>query len=350
VDLIHPHTKADVAEALREASGTGTRVLAVGGRRHMDRGNPTEVDAELWTTMLDEVVAYDPAEMLIVVGAGMRVGDLAATLAAHGQEWPVDGPPDATVGGVIAVGASSPRRLRVGLVRDTVTELELVTGDGRLVRSGARTVKNVTGYDVHRLATGSLGTLGVIVQAALKVRPLPAATATLVTAAGGIELADRIARKVPLPAAVVAAPDRVTLRLEGWSRGVEEQAAAAGRVADLRPAPSTQDGSTFDVVWPDSAIVAEASAPPSRLAELVAAAPRWTALAGVGLAWIGADDDAGLDRIRATAASLGGIAPVVRGSGGLGASPIPAPDVHRRLKSAFDPAGIMAPGRFWDGI
>ena len=168
---IHPHTKADVAEALREASAAGVRVLPVGGRRHMDRGNPTEVDAELWTTQLDQVVAYDPAEMLAVVEAGMRIGDLAAMLAAHGQEWPIDAPPDATVGGVIAAGVSSPRRLKVGLMRDTVAEMELVTGDGRLVRCGARTVKNVTGYDVHRLATGSLGTLGVIVQVALKVRP-----------------------------------------------------------------------------------------------------------------------------------------------------------------------------------
>ena len=108
MDLIHPHTKAAVAEALREASATGTRVLPVGGRRHMDRGNPTEVDAELWTTMLDQVVAYDPAEMLVVVEAGMRFGDLAELLGEHDQEWPVDAPPDATVGGVIAAGISSP--------------------------------------------------------------------------------------------------------------------------------------------------------------------------------------------------------------------------------------------------
>ena len=150
------------------------RLLVVGGRTHMDRGNPTEVDAELWTTMLDEVVAYEPAEMLAVVEAGMRVGDLQAVLAEGGQEWPVDAHPDATVGGVIAAGVSSfAAACELGHVRDTVVELELVRGDGRLVKSGARTVKNVTGYDLHRLATGSLGTLGVIVQVALKLRPLP---------------------------------------------------------------------------------------------------------------------------------------------------------------------------------
>jgi glycolate oxidase FAD binding subunit len=225
-----------------------------------------------------------------------------------------------------------------------VAELELATGDGRLVRSGARTVKNVTGYDVHRLATGSLGSLGVIVQVALKVRPLPAATATLVASTGGIEVAEALLAGVPLPAAVVAAPDRVTLRLEGWPDEIEEQAEGARAVLDMDPAD------VFEVAWPDAPIVVEAAVPPSRLGDLVGAANGWTALAGVGLAWIGAADEAELARIRATATELGGIAPVVRGPGGLGDTPLPAPEVHRRLKAAFDPAGILAPGRFWGGV
>ena len=108
MDLIHPHTKGDVADTLREATANGTRVLVVGGRTHMDRGNPCEVDAELWVTQLDQVVAYEAAEMLVVVEAGMRCGALSALLAENGQEWPVDAPPDATVGGVIAAGC--PRR------------------------------------------------------------------------------------------------------------------------------------------------------------------------------------------------------------------------------------------------
>ena len=344
MDLIHPHTKADVAEALREASAAGTRVLPVGGRRHMDRGNPTEVDAELWTTQLDRVTAYDPAEMLAVVEGGMRVSNLAAMLAEHGQEWPVDAPPDATVGGVIAAGVSSPRRLKVGLMRDTVAELELATGDGRLVRSGARTVKNVTGYDVHRLATGSLGTLGVIVQVALKTRPLPAATATLVTSSGGIELAEALLATVPLPAAIVAEADRVLLRLEGWLDEIAAQTEAARTVAPVEPLES------FEIAWPDAPIVVEAAVPPSRLGNILGGAHAWTAIVGVGLAWIGAADEAELAKIRATATEFGGIAPAVRGPGGLGDTPLPAPEVHRRLKAAFDPAGIMAPGRFWGGI
>lgn len=347
MDLIHPHTKHDVVEALGRATERATRVLVVGGRTHMDRGNPSEVDAELWTTMLDELVVYEPAEMLAVVEAGMRVADLRDVLAEGGQEWPVDAPQGATVGGVIAAGVSSYRRLRVGHVRDTVVELELVTGDGRLVRSGARTVKNVTGYDLHRLATGSLGTLGVIVQAALKLRPLPQAR-RLVTAEGdGLDLGRRFLQEVPLPAAVIAEPRRASVWLEGWPAEVEEQTEAARRVTES--VEIDDDPAPFDPLGLAAPVVIEAAVTPSRIPELVQDLEGWHALLGVGLIWLGLDapDGEALATIRRRAAEAGGIAPAVRGAGGLGPATVPAPDVHERLRSAFDPAGILAPGRFW---
>ncbi len=349
MDLIHPHTKADVAALLRRASAERRRLLVCGGRTHLDKGNPCEVDAELWTTMLDQLVAYEPAEMVAVVGAGMRVGELQRRLGEHGQEWPVDARPEATVGGVIAAGASSPRRLSVGGVRDTVLEVEVITGDGRLVRSGARTVKNVTGYDLHKVLVGSLGTLGVIVQVALKVRPLPAARRTVV-APGGLETARRLLAAVPLPAAVLAHPEETELRLEGWPEQVEEQTEAALAAA---PGAEVHDDAPFPArsPWLERPIVAEAAVAPSRLDELLAAAPGpFGALVGVGIAWIGLEDPAELRALRERAAALGGIAPVVRGPGGLGEAPLPALDVQRRLKAAFDPAGVLAPGRAWGGL
>ena len=230
MDLIHPSSKADVVDAIRDANATLHRLLVVGGRRHLDKGNPAEVDAELWTTQLDRLVAYEPAEMIAVVEAGMRVGELERILAEGGQEWPSDAPSDATVGGVIASGASSPRRLRFGALRDTVLEAEIVTGDGRLVRSGARTVKNVTGYDLHKLVAGSLGTLGVIVQVALKLRPLPHARRTL-RFEGDLALARELVDAVHGSTSVLATPGAVELRLEGWPEEVEEQTLDARRVA-----------------------------------------------------------------------------------------------------------------------
>jgi len=350
VDLIHPHGKGDVADALVEATEDRRRILVVGGRRHMDKGNPCEVDAELWTTMLDRLVYYEPAEMIAVVEAGIRVGEFQRILAEGGQEWPVDAPEDATVGGVIAAAANSPRRLSVGAVRDTVLEIEFVTGHGRLLRSGARTVKNVSGYNMHRLLTGSLGTLGVIVQVAMKLRPLPAVRRT-VRFSGGLDAAHALLEAVPTCAAVLATMDIVELRLEGWPEQVETDARTATEVAepidasDEAPFPSQRP-------WENRPIVAEVAVPPSNLPEVLAVAgDAWGALAGVGLAWVGFDSpDGPLDALRARACAAGGIAPVVKGPGGLGADAPPALAIHQRLKAVFDPAGVFAPGRFWGGI
>jgi glycolate oxidase FAD binding subunit len=350
LDTLHPRTKGELADALRGAAADRRRLLLVGGRTHADRGNPHEVDAELWTTQLDRVVAYDPSEMIAVVEGGVRVGELQSALAEGGQEWPVDAPAQATVGGVIAAGVSSPRRLRVGHVRDSVVELELVTGDGRLIKSGARTVKNVTGYDIHRLATGSLGTLGAIAQVAIKVRPLPKARRTLVfTTEAGLKLGTSLLRSVPLPAAVIAQPRRVEIRLEGWPGEVDEQTEAArGLVDDV----FVLDDEPFPTRAPDDGdLVVEAAVPPSRIGAIVEGREDWTALLGVGLVWFRLPNANGnLAELRARVAEAGGIAPVVKGEGGLGDAPLPAPDVHRRLKDAFDPAGILAPGRFWGGL
>lgn len=367
MDLIHPHTKADVVEALRRADAERTRLLVVGGRRHIDKGNPAEIDAELWTTQLDRVVAYEPAEMIAVVEAGMRVGELARILREGNQEWPVDGPPDATVGGVIAAGASSARRLRVGAIRDTVIEAEVVTGDARMVRSGARTVKNVTGYDLHKLIVGSLGTLAVIVQVALKLRPLPeaAATASFPTDGDGLVLGAALLRAVPNAAGVIASLDRVEIRYEGWADEVRDMVDAGAAIAGTEVAPQPSgEGLAFSTAPPwggDQGIVVEASVPPSHMTELVDGLDHWQALIGVGIVWfhLGAENEGTVDErtvaghlaeIRERAKRLGGIAPVIRGPGGLGDDAVPALEVHRRLKASFDPNGVLAPGRFWGGI
>ena len=350
MELMHPHTKVDVVDAVREANASALRVLVVGGRRHVDKGNPSEVDTELWTTQLDRLVAYEPAEMIAVVEAGMRVGDLNHLLAEGGQEWPSDAPADATIGGVIAAEAQSPRRLRVGRIADTVLQAEIVTGDGRLVTSGARTVKNVTGYDLHRLVVGSLGTLGVIVQVALKVRPLPEARRTL-HAPGPLETGEAFLSAVPGLAGIVATPGEIEVRLEGWRGEVEEQTDAARAVV---PELEEVDDDRFPShrPWDDAPVLTEAAVPPSALASLVAeAGERWGALLGVGLLWAGLEtSDNALEGLRTRAADHGGVAPVLRGPGGLGGGRLPARAVHERLKAALDPNGVLAPGRSWGGI
>ena len=353
MDLIAPSSKEEVVDALRSASERRARVAIVGNRTHVDRGNPCEVDEEMSTAGLDQIVAYDPAEMLAVVEAGMRVGALRQVLAEGGQEWAADAPDDATVGGTIAVAASSPRRLRMGPLRDTVVEIVLVTGDGRVVRSGARTVKSVQGYDLHRLATGSLGTLGAIVQVAVKVRPLPRARRLVVSATGGLEVGRALLDAVPLPSSVVATPERVEVALEGWPEEIDEQTAAiravvgAIEVDDVEIRHDEKAGGPEAIAAP---IVAEVAVPPSRLDAVLEGEDDWRALMGVGIAWVGLGEGEQLDSLRRRVAAAGGIAPVIRGPGGLGDAPVAALEVHRRLKTAFDPAGILVPGRFWAGL
>ena len=118
----------------------------------------------------------------------------------------------------------------------------------------------------------------------------------------------------------------------------------AGSMASL----DTVDGSDGPPL-PEATTVVEVAVVPSRLPEVLARHDRWQALAGVGIAWVGVDGPEELATLRASVAEAGGIAPAIRGPGGLGASAVPAPEVHRRLKAAFDPNGVLAPGRFWDG-
>ena len=313
MDLIRPVDKVQVADELRRASAGHLSVMPVGGRQHLGRQPSHVADLEFSTTAMDQVIEYEPAEMIAVVQAGMRVGDLSALLADNGQEWAVDAPGDATVGGVIASGVSSPRRIRVGLLRDTVVEIELVTGDGRLIRSGARTVKNVTGYDIHKLAAGSMGSLGVIVQAALKVRPLPRAARTLRAAGDGLQLGTALLEAVPMAAGVAATTGAVEIRLEGWPEEVDELEADALKAVptleriEAEHFPSSVQGSASGVC-----------VAPSQIGELVKDAEGWTALIGVGLVWFRGD--------------------IVGGKSQHG---VPAAEIHARLKRSFDPAGIL---------
>jgi glycolate oxidase FAD binding subunit len=353
VELLHPTSAADVVEILRERSSARRSVLVAGGRQHLDKGNPVEVDAELWTTQLDGIEQYEPAEMIAVVGAGTRVRDLDAALQDGGQEWPHDAPGEATVGGVIAAAATSPRRLRLGPIRDTVLEVELVTGDGRFVRGGARTVKNVTGYDLPRTLTGSLGTLGVLVQVAIKVRPLPRTRRTLRVSTGDpIGVGSALLAAVDLPVAVLAMPEAVEVRLEGWPDEVAEQTDAVRTIAGTHAAVHDEAPFPTERAWDGAPIVAEVAVAPSRIDEILPfAGEAWGVPLGTGLLWAGPADASALGTLRDRVATAGGIAPVIRGAGGLGPGELGAAEgVHRRLKHAFDPAGVLAPGRGWGGI
>lgn len=173
----HPSSADEVAALLRQATADGLGVVPWGGGTQQHLGSqPTRYDAALCTTGLNRIVDYTPADLVLTVEAGARLGTIQAELARHGQWLPWDPPhaETATIGGLLATATAGPLRLGYGVPRDWTLGLRVALGDGRLVKSGAKVVKNVAGYDAHKLHLGAFGTLGVIVEASFKLAPLPA--------------------------------------------------------------------------------------------------------------------------------------------------------------------------------
>lgn len=158
----------------------GLAIYPQGGRTALDYGGiPGRPGAIVDTTALCRVIDYPFADMTITVEAGMTLAALQAILAEHQQRLPLEAPlaDRATLGGIYATNTSGPRRFGAGRPRDLIIGVSFVTGQGALVKGGGRVVKNVAGYDFPKLLTGSLGTLGIMTQLTLKVRPRPEASA-----------------------------------------------------------------------------------------------------------------------------------------------------------------------------
>ncbi|NTW02314.1 MAG: FAD-binding oxidoreductase, partial [Oscillochloris sp.] len=171
MQVIAPTTAEALALVLCEASAARKAVVPWGGgTRQGLGGGPARYDIALHLAGLSRVVEYTPADMVIRVEAGVTLGQVQDLLAQHGQWLPWDPPLpyQATIGGLLASGASGLLRLSYGTPRDWTLGMRVALGDGRLVKSGAQVVKNVAGYDTHKLHIGALGTLGVIVEATFK--------------------------------------------------------------------------------------------------------------------------------------------------------------------------------------
>ena len=154
-------------------------LVATGARTKLGIGYaPSRYDLALDMTRLNKVIAYDPGDLTLSVEAGVPLAKLAQVLAEHRQFLPLAVPfaNRTTIGGLIASGVDSPLRQFYGTARDFLLGMEFVTGEGVAAKSGGRVVKNVTGYDIHKLMIGALGTLGVITRVNFKTFPMPLAT------------------------------------------------------------------------------------------------------------------------------------------------------------------------------
>ena len=300
------------------------------------------------------IVAYEPKELVLTVRAGTRLTEVERELAAARQMLPFEPPhfaEGATIGGAVASGLSGPRRPYAGAVRDFVLGTRIVNGKGEDLAFGGRVIKNVAGYDVSRLMAGSLGTLGIITEVSFKVLPRPPAEATLafeMDEAGAIEQVNRWAG-MPLPLSGTAwEAGRLRVRLSGAETAVAAaKAKMGGEATDAGDYWTSLREQRLPFFGADRALwrisVPQACEP---LALAFPPLVEW----GGGLRWVSGDADP--LSVRSTAERAGGHATLFRGrdrSAGV-FHPLKPPimKIHKRLKEAFDPAGILNPNRMYE--
>jgi glycolate oxidase FAD binding subunit len=340
--------------AIREAAARKQALrIRGGGSKEFYGGAPAGDPLE--TTPYAGVLAYEPTELYFTACCGTPLAEIEEVLARRGQMLAFEPPhfeAGATLGGCIAAGLSGPRRASAGAVRDFVLGVKIIDGRGDLLTFGGQVMKNVAGYDVSRLMVGALGTLGLIVEASLKVLPIPPEEANLRFEMGeeaAIEAMNRWATK-PLPVSATCWHEGLlSVRLSGSRAGV----AAARKILG---GEAVDDGAElwhslrnhFHPFFFDEIPLWRVSVPsncrplglPGR--QLI----EW----GGSQRWVKSAADSRV--VRDAARAAGGHATLFRAPDKANAAFQPLPPsllkIHRRLKQAFDPAGILNPGRMYE--
>jgi glycolate oxidase FAD binding subunit len=389
-----PQEQAQVAAALRVCSDAEARVAPCGGGTAMQIGNPpSQIDLAVVLERLDRLIEHDHANLTVTVEAGTKLAALQEILAAERQFLALDPPyPNrATVGGVLATNLNGPRRSFYGSVRDLVIGMRVALLKGELIKAGGKVVKNVAGYDMCKLFVGSLGSLGIITEATLRVTPLPEIAASFV-ASGALteiwQLVRNLRSSILLPAAVVVlnspvndAPAgnwKVAVCCEGFQESVErhlrELAAMTNELGlashilrddlhhrfwgEVRDQPLEANRTIFRITVPLTAV-------PKVLETVRASAERETsphviADTCTGAVWISCDSAAAVTEWFSTLTTLAReqrghaitLAASVANKQGLDVwGPVPPSfSIMREIKRQFDPAGLLNPGRFLGGL
>ena len=335
------------------ASSTPLRIVGGGSKAFLSDAVAGEI---LDVTGHRGIVHYQPTELVITARAGTPLVEIESVLEEHKQILAFEPPhfgERATLGGTIACGLSGPRRAYAGAARDFVLGTKIINGQGDVLRFGGEVMKNVAGYDVSRLMTGAMGTLGVILDVSLKVLPRPAYELTLAlpsTASDAITTMNRWAGK-PLPiSATFHIEDTLYVRLSGAESAVKSaHRQLGGDIVDdadvfwmrLRE----QQHPFFAGVMPLWRISVPPATPPLAIAG--SSLLEWSG----ALRWMMTDAPA--EAVRAAAAQAGGHAQLFRGNAGterLHPLPDPVLALQRRVKLAFDPQGIFNRGRMYAGL
>lgn len=377
---LKPATPQEVQAIVAEAGAHARHIEVIGAGTKRAIGAMDPVDVVLSTQRLDRIVDYSPDELVLTAQPGVRIADLEKICASRGQMLAFEPPRwtrllgargEPTLGGVVAANLSGPRRIRAGAARDHLLGFEGVSGRGEVFKAGGKVVKNVTGYDLMKLMAGSWGTLAVFTELTLKVLPAPRTEITLLLfgladvraseamqaalngpfeVSGAAHLPTFAARSRPLKAEMPV----TAVRLEGFEASVEARAQALvaalqgfGRIDEL-------EGDHSRDFWAQIREAEAFAGDPRPLWRLsLPPAQGWRGPHGLpgdalydwggGLAWLLTDEPAA--KVRSVAKSLGGHALCLRGAPAFGPREGPLGELQDRVKAAFDPLGVLNPGR-----
>ena len=392
MEHLQPVDEAELSATISNAAAKRTPLTVEGGGTLRRLGRPLQTAATLSTAKLAGVTLYEPAEMVLSARAGTPLGEVESLLAAKGQRLAFE-PPDLrrfygsdgtpTIGAVAAANLSGPRRIAAGAARDGLIGIRAVNGRGDIVKSGGRVMKNVTGLDLCKFLAGSYGTLAVLSEVTFKVLPAPETEATLVYR--GLEdgkavaaLSAALGSPYAVTGAAHAPAERdgrgaTSIRIEGFAASVRHRLDRLTEALGAFGAPDRLDGAgstdcwkairDLDALAPSrDAVVWRVSVKPSdgpRVAAIAKAALDCRVLYdwGGGLVWIACKPpETGAEIIRRAVAAAGGYAMLFRAADAirLATAVFEPPSeavmaLSRKLKEAFDPVGILNPGRLYPG-
>jgi glycolate oxidase FAD binding subunit len=389
--VMRPEDPQDAARGLRSCADAGAAVIVIGGGTQLRLGSaPRRYDVAFLTERLDALLEYEPADMTCRVQAGMTLGALQRELGAHRQWLPVDPPhPErATLGGIVAANSNGPGRARYGGVRDWVIGIAVAYPSGKVARAGGKVVKNVAGYDLMKLHTGALGTLGVIAEVNLKVQAVPEASVDVAAQfdrpGDALRVGQELARRYLQPALMaILSPASIqrfgweadlrwtlAMRAQGYRKEVDAAVKEAstlalahggGLAATEGPVAFWEDVRDFPAPDDPSAVVLSASGPLTRLGKVLEAIPPEAGViadpaAGLAHVWTSpASAPSLLERLRQVIGEDGQVIvaaapPDVKRALDVWGPPPPGFPLMRALKQALDPRATLNPGRFVGGL
>ena len=385
--VLEPSTEQQLANALRVADDSRLSIVPRGGGTKLGWGNPAlRADLILSTARLNKILEHAWADLTVTVEAGCSIQTLQQTLAQHRQRLAIDTlwPERATVGGILSTNDSGALRLRFGALRDLILGVTIALPDGTLASSGGKVVKNVAGYDLPKLVTGALGTLGVITRAVFRLHPLPRNTRSFSISTTNSDDAQRLVLAIQdSKLAHVALQSRFSaegapstdILFEGTEAGLDAQAAHLQTLCG-----SAQISLASSAVWsarqafwafsnPEETAIVKLSVLPTDLAlpiELLRRAAnstrlRWKSLMyATGICWMrleGSSDKLhhALSTLRVTVEKMGGSLVLLHRPSAFSpfdawGTPSDSLPVMKSIKHQLDPANTLNPGRFLGGI